>query len=223
MKVVNTEGGRILELVALEELRPVGGVYVPDFLRAITARYSFVQPPTNFEEMLKSGMKFEGGKFTLADNTVVSIKELSLHNDGIICEAFNTQIADLVLDDFVAWAIAEFKLHQPLSAPRRTYTSSIICDFEKDVEPGLGKIARLSSLLSKALGDAYGWKYKYELFRLGLNVDPRTIPQYRLTNFIFERRTGIEYSKNRFFSIAPLTTEAHIHLLEVFEAELSAN
>ena len=219
MKVVTTEGGRILDLVPLEEFRPPQGVYLPDFVSAIAARYSFASVPSNLTEAAKSGAKFETGKFML-DGSPVAIKELAVYSDGLICEAHDTRFADLVLDDFLKWATDTFKLQERLSPVRRTYTSALVCIFEKSVEFGLGKLSTVCDLLSKALSDAYGWKYQYNLNRLAFTVDPMAIPHLRSTNFIIERRLQVPYSENRYFSIAPLKTEEHVKLLETIEREL---
>jgi len=220
MKVVTTEGGRILELVPLEELRPPGGLYLPDLIGAIVQRYAFTAAP-DLAEATKTGVKFEGGKF-IHNGETVAIKELAVYSDGIICDAPNTDLAEVVLEDFRKWATAVFKLQEPISLVRRTYTSALVCDFDKLVESGLGKLSRTTELLFRALNDAYGWDYKFNLNRLAFNVDPKDIPHLRSTNFILERRVQVSYEQNRYFSIAPLTTEAHIKLLETIEQELLA-
>lgn len=219
MKVITVEGGRILDLVPLEELRPAAGVYLPDFIGAVTARYGFVTVPSDLAEATKSGAKFEMGKFML-DGSPVSIKELAIYSDGLICEAHGTRFADLILDDFLKWATDTFKLQERIGPVRRTYTSSLVCIFEKTVESGLGNLSRVCDLVSRALNDSYGWKYQYNLNRLAFNVDPKDIPHLRITNFVLERRLQSPYSENRYFSIAPLNTEKHIQLLETIEREL---
>ena len=220
MKIVTTEGGRILDLVPLEELRPPGGLYLPDLINGIMRRYAFPTPP-DLGEAAKTGAKFEGGRF-IHNGEAVAVKELSVYSDGIICDAQNTDLAEMVLDDFRVWATAVFKLQEPISLVRRTFTSALVCDFDKSIESGLGKLSCTADLLSRALNDAYGWDYKYNLNRLAFNVDPKNIPHLRATNFILERRVQVSYEQNRYFSIAPLTTAAHIKLLETIEHELLA-
>lgn len=205
MKIITTEGGRILDLVPTEEFRPQQGLYLPDFIHAIAARYSFVLAPTDLVEAAKSGAKFKSGKFNLGGKSV-SVKELALYNDGVICEATNTHTADLILDDFITWSTEAFKLQERKSPVRRTYTSALVCSFEKTVKSGLGKLSQVCDLLSKSLKNAYGWEYHYNLNRLAFNVDPGSIPHLRGTNFVIERRVQVPYSDNRYYSVAPLTT-----------------
>jgi hypothetical protein len=219
MKVVATEAGRVLDLVPLEELRSRRGVYFPDFVNAIVSRYGFVTPPASLQESMKSGAKFEIGKFTVNGEDVV-IKELGIYNDGLICEAFDTTFAELALDDFMQWAADTFGLQERTSPIQRTYTSALVCIFDKAIEAGLGKLSGICELLSRALNASYGWDYQFSLSRLAFNVDPKAIPTLRATNFILERRVQADYSENRYFSIAPLKTDEHIDLLRRLEDEL---
>jgi hypothetical protein len=123
---------------------------------------------------------------------------------------------------FFAWATATFKLQERRGPIHRTYTSALVCEFDKEVESGLGKLSEVKRLLSVALAEAYGWKYESSLFRLAFNVDPTAIPHLRNTTFILERRVQYQYSENRYFSAAPLKTAQHISLLETIERELLA-
>ncbi len=220
MKVITYEGGRVLDLVPLEEYRPAGGLYLPDFINSIRQRYSFVSA-TDLAEAMKSGAKFEMGKQVIGGETV-AIKELSVYSDGLICEAPTTNLADQILDEFVEWATVSFGLSERTTPQRRTYTNAIVCVFDKSLETGLGALGRTCGLLSQAMKDAYGWEHEFNLFRLGFNVDPKTAPNLRATNFVLERRilTPNTYSENRYYSIAPLPTVAHERLLETIERDL---
>jgi hypothetical protein len=98
----------------------------------------------------------------------------------------------------------------------------VIVEFEKEVEPALGKLARLTTVLSNSLKSAYGWNYQYNLQRLTFAVDPAAIPHLRSTQFFIERRMGTPYAANRYYSVAPFHTEEHLRLLTAIESELLA-
>jgi hypothetical protein len=221
MKLIATEGGRVLDLVPLEELRPPNGIYIPDFIQKLYARYGFSSPSPSLADAVATGVKFEHGKFDI-DGTTHVIKELSIYSDGLIGDCFNTHIADLLLDDFLTWGTETYKFRPRQTPLRRTYTSAIIVQFEKLVEPALGKLARLTTVLSNSLKSAYGWNYQYNLVRLNFQVDPTTIPALRSTQFFIERKLGAPYEENRYYSVAPFRTEEHIRILEAVETELLA-
>lgn len=219
MKVVTREGGKILDLIPTEELRPARGIFLPDFIAAINARYHFTSSPANLTEAAKSGAKFEFGKFEMKGGSAV-IKELSIYSDGFICDAHDTEIAESALDDFIEWATAEFKMQPRQSPPRRTYTSALVCIFEKEIASALGNISQMNKLFSKSLKNAYGWDYKLDVARIACQVDPKDIPQLRNTTFVIERRVQSAFSENRFYCLAPLQTPDHIELLETIERDL---
>jgi hypothetical protein len=221
MKVIATEQGQVLDIVPVEELRPPGGVYLPDFVQSITARYGFLSSPTNPLEAVSTGAKFQHGRFTV-DDTPAVIKELGIYNDGIIVNAFNTRVADLMLDDFFSWTTEKFQLRERQTHNPRTYVSVVVIEFERPTEPALGKLAQVSELFSESLNSAYGWNYEYNLQRIAFAVDPMTIPPLRNTQFFIERRLQTPYSENRWFSGAPLQTEQHLRLLEAIESQLLA-
>jgi hypothetical protein len=216
MKFVASDAGRILDRVAIEEIRPPGGVFVPDFIRALVERYQFAVLPANMADAIRDGTKFEHGKLPHEGQSVV-VKELAIYADGVISEAFDTDLADLILDDFFAWATETFKLRERQQPALRTYTSAVVIEFEKEIEPALGKMAEVCGLLSDALKSSYGWEYTYNASRLTFSVDPLAIPPYRGTTFMLERRVQTPYSENRFYSAASLRTQDHLKLLQAIE------
>lgn len=222
MKLVALEGGRLLDLVAIEEFRPAAGLYWPDLIQAMIDRYKFGIGPKELTEAIKSGVKFEHGKLVSDDDTKL-IKEFSIYTDGLIVETSDTDTADLVLDDFFAWATNTFKLRERQNQVQRTYTSAVIIEFAKEIEPALGKLEKVVGMLSAALKDSYGWDYKYNVSRLAYSVDPEEIPHLRNTQFVLERRINVNYSENRYYSIAPIRTRDHLKLLTAIETELLSN
>ncbi len=60
-----------------------------------------------------------------------------------------------------------------------------------------------------------------QLYTFRLNFDPSRIPgrlgPINPTNFLIERRVGVPYERNRYFSQANTTTEKHLELLEQIE------
>jgi hypothetical protein len=93
MKLIATEGGRVLDLVPVEEIRPSGGLYIPDVIKKINERYEFASVPQNLAEASKSGAKFEHGKIEIG-GAVQVVKELSIYSDGLISDCFDTHAAN---------------------------------------------------------------------------------------------------------------------------------
>jgi hypothetical protein len=158
----------------------------------------------------------------MVDGAPVVIKEMGIFADGLIVDTFNTDVSELVLDDLFTWARETFGIRERQSPMRRTFTSAIVVEFAESIENAFGKLSKVSQLMTSALEAAYGWKYKYDLQRVSITVDPSQIPHLRATQFFIERRLQAPYSANRYWSGAPLKTGQHTKMLEVIEAELLA-
>jgi hypothetical protein len=221
MKIVAVEQGRVLDLVPIEEIRPEGGIYLPALVNGLLQRYGFISGPKDLTEVATAGAKFLHGHFPVNGEDVV-VRELGFYSDGMIVDCHNTTFADAILDDFFKWAGETFKLRERQTPAQRTYTSVIVFDFDKAIEPILGKLLGITGMLSESLRAAYGWEYEYGLQRLAYQVDPTAVKLLRNTLFFIERRLNVAFSENRYYSGAPLRTEQHMALLAAIEQELFA-
>jgi hypothetical protein len=179
----------------------------------------FVVVPKDFAEANQSGAKFQHGRF-MVNGTPAVIKEIGIYADGLIVETFHTDVSESVLNDFSTWASETFGIRERQSPMSRTFVSSIVFEFDEDIEKAFGKLSKLAQLMASCLESAYAWKYEYNLQRLSISVDPLQIPHLRNTQFFIERRLQVPYSTNRYWSGAPLTTGQHTKFLEALETEL---
>jgi hypothetical protein len=219
MKLVSTDFGQVLQLMNMDEMRPLEGLYLPDFVKGLQQRYQFAVVPNDLLEALKTGAKFHLGKKTIGDRTIV-IKELGVYNDGLLISTTNTGDSDALVDDCIKWAIDEFGLRPAQTIIPRQYTSTVVIDFEQSVDKVLGQIEIIKNLLSYSLKSRYEWSYPISLTGISFGIDPQLLPQDRNSRFSLEKRVGIPFSHNRYFSAAPLPTEEHLKLLEQIEETL---
>jgi hypothetical protein len=219
MNLIATETGRVLQLIVMEEIRPLSGLYMPNFYQQLAERYAFVGRPQNYAEAITNGAKFQHGRLITPTKTMV-IKEIGVFNDGIISDAENTDDAEYVAHDLMTWATATFALR-----PRKTiippiYSSVVTIEFDCAIESALRGLDSIMARASAALKQTYGWEYDIRLLRLGVNADPQAAPPLRNTQFSIERRLGRPYGENRYQAIAPLRTEDHLALLAAVERDL---
>src|SRR5271155_3901524 len=102
MKLISMEHGQTLQNFQIEELRPLQGLYMPDFIRSITERYNFISPP-EMGAVEKEGAKFKNGKLVNAGKTI-HIRNFDFFKDGIIVITHNTQDSDFIITDALTWA-----------------------------------------------------------------------------------------------------------------------
>jgi hypothetical protein len=214
MKLVSMEHGQVLMSLIAEEVRPPSGYYLPDLLKAIAERYAFVTLPT-IQDALREGAKFNQGRFIDQDRTI-EIKMLGVFSDGILVTTFKTDDAVIVLEDMMSLA-EHFGFRRPLTLRPRQFGSSVIVDFDSSLDNALQAIQSVKTAFAAALQAHYGWSLEIETSRLVVACDPTNLPPQRTAELIIERRAGVPFSQNRYFSAAPLSTEAHLELLERFE------
>jgi hypothetical protein len=221
MKVITTEACQVLQLFHADDFTPAEGVYLPIVLDAIADRYEFVSVPEEFNgDDLSKGAKFKVGHVEIGGRDI-AVQQIHLYNDGVLVTAKNTKDADLATDDFCEWMIRTFKL--PDAKPRRPrkYVSTVVVEFEENLDSALRQFDKISKVLSSAITDAYQVPTNIQLNRISFNADPQTVPHLFNTQFNIERRVGIPYGDNRYHSTAPLKTEIHLGCLEHLEAALA--
>lgn len=217
MKLVSIEIGRAIQLFAADEVGPIAGLYLPELFQFVSGRYGFIKH-SDVTEASKTGAKFEQGQLKAGEKNI-NIKELSIHNDGIIVDTFNTDDSSTVVDDLFNSGKQTFRFRDPETKLPRRYVSHVVVDFNRPIDNALKGFEAIRRNLSSAYKNAYGADVIYDMSRIALAVDPQNVPQQTATEFIIERRVNVPHSKNRFYCVAPLPTQTHLALLETIERE----
>lgn len=226
MRLINTEMGRVVRLIPMEEIRPLSGIHPPTALRLVAERYAFNNVPElhrTWEEAQKDGLKFQLGKLVHGNRTI-NIGDFTLYNDGIVATSASTDDAELFFDDLLNWGKEVFGFRDLAPAGVRTlYLSNIIVELESSPDVILKSFIALSESLAKLLRATYGLNIPVHMSGVELNFDRTlTTPAWQtLTPFTLDRRVHQPYSKNICFSGAPLRTKDHLAFLEIIESTLN--
>jgi hypothetical protein len=209
MELISSQSGQSLQLVVLDEVRPLrGGVFLPDLSALIIQRYRFMGTP----EKVPPGqpVKFHTGIFPGAP---IPIEELGIYNDGIIITSTTTDDADVIMDDFLAWITEQYRLREPTTIIPRTYQSTIIVSLNGPLNRFINNFQKAGNLLS----EAFGAPSPLSVTRLA--VGPQPPGQYPFqTTWTIEARVAQPFVPNRYMSLAPLPTAAHVALLDELES-----
>ena len=210
MKLLGIESSRIVCLMQFH--RPGGQLYLPDAMAGLVKRYSFVKAPGP-EQALP--FTFTVGKFKNAQ-----IAEFSIYNDGfIVSSASDTDLLDAFLEDFLSCAIKEFGVVQMTAAkPEKFYESSIIVKSTSDLPGSLRPENDITGVLADAMKSA---KISAPLNFTGFifDFDPASFAGKRKPfRLIVDRRVGVPFSENIFYSQAPFRTKDHLRVLSSLEA-----
>jgi hypothetical protein len=181
-----------------------------DLTAEIVNRYRFASYPTQPNPAQTA--KFETGVAVLGGINM-PITDLQIFSDGVIVTSRNTDDADAVLDDFFIWAIPRFGLREPTTKLPRTYTSKIIVEFDTSLD----KFVSNFESMKKILAEKFNSKEELHAIRLTIGPHPAGTFPY-MTTWQIEPRSGQPFVPNRYFSSAPLSTAAHIEMLDALEA-----
>lgn len=215
MRVLNILSSRVTWLFETVELNPRGLSLHPVYA-GLKNKYEFSTPKSREEvNNADGGVKFLNGSFRPNGGASLSV-ELTVYSDGLVALTnAETSVTEAFLNDMIGFVQKQYELHfEPAIVRQRRYGSSLLIESER----GLSRVSELLSGISEALSDETGSAYEATGITLGCDA---SLPSNGLAPFVIERRTDIPFSANRFFSSAPVTTEAHKNLLKRLESALA--
>jgi hypothetical protein len=205
---------RVIFFIESVELNPRGAAYYPDIVKGLVERYGFQKFPEKFEDFdEQKGVVFSSGR--LGKRTV---EKVTIHNWGLTLDTTSsTRDSEELLIEALTWSAEHLKLHyNPDLVKRKAYVSHVI--FYSDapllsMNPVLDVVA---NRISKEVTDNLKFPYVFHPRGISLSIDPaeQRIP---IQAFSIERREGIAFAENKYWSAAPVSTDTHIALIEEFE------
>lgn len=212
MELVSCETGQALQLINMDEIRPVrGGVFLPDILSNIKERYRFQSFVPRTDQT--NAIKFDLGVAKLEELTI-PISSIEIYNDGIAVNARHTDDADAVMDDFLKWSSESYDFREPQHVIPRRHQSRIIVDIDRSAGDLFFKNFKL---LNSIVGGSLGSEKSSEVTQIMFGPHPPGEYPF-LHTWLFQPRIGQPHVPNRYFSAAPLSTSAHVDMLSRLEA-----
>lgn len=215
MELISAESGQSLQLIHMDEVRPLrGGVFGPDLRNAIMGRYRFqsfaAQTEPNQPLKLETGTKEING-------LNIPITSLEIYTDGIIINTHHTNDSDAVMDDFIGWISETIQLRQPRTWLPRRYFSRIVVDLTRPAgETFIANFVKLNEIVATALGATQSLEPQ-------ITFAPHPPGELQASRtWIFQPRIGQPYAPNRYFSVAPLATMPHFEMLCTLETTASS-
>jgi hypothetical protein len=180
-------------------------------------KYRFASFPKNLLDVnSEKALTFQAGSFvnSKGENVLVS---LAVYNNGLAADvSSSTDDSDEFLKEVAAEISKNFGLSVPSSAGK-AYVSQLEAEFQFSLAAVNPKLASLAELLSATVKPIDGKRKEFDFGVLHLwteDTNPTTSP----APFRFERKIGLPFSSNRYFSQAALKTQEHREFLERFEA-----
>src|ERR1700694_4091856 len=209
---------RTLWFVESFDLNPQGKAFYPDIVAGIVEKCRFSKFPQKLEDFdEEKGVEFLGGRW--GD---VTVEVMKVFRNGIMLDTrVSTVESDRILGEALSWAASTFNLEYNLKMiVRRAYVSNLT--FYTEV-PILGRqdspASKLAQRTKQIFGDITGDKTPWQ--PILLTVHSESMPRKPIhAPFTIQRRAETAFSENKYYSEAPLPTDAHLALLEGFEADV---
>lgn len=139
------------------------------------------------------------------------IDNLSIHNDGMLIKANNTEHAEAFFEDLSNWLMDEHGCREV--STKSLYLSEIIVDFERPITNALSNYDKIVNVILSGVNEVQ----KAEAAIFNSLVIEFVTSSGNIPRFIIERRKGSNVEDERYFCSAPLATKQHLKVLEELE------
>ncbi|MGO8731631.1 MAG: hypothetical protein ACLQVM_02435 [Terriglobia bacterium] len=218
MKLLTVSLARVSLLFDVSLMNPKG-ISLQEIFNQLTERYHFSKAPQHPLDLNdQKALAFQAGTFSNSKKLPIGIG-LLIYNNGVAADTFSsTDDCIEFLGDARSWLTTSFGLVIPEpSEMNRGYLSNV--EVQSSISLGAlnPKLApfvkRIQSKAKLIDGKPRNFKvtsiacWAEDAFDLATHVA-----------FRFERKIGVPFANNRYFSAASLSTKEHLEFLEEFEA-----
>lgn len=215
MKLLEIVTGRCLRLFRV--IHPHGGLLIPELAHATQARYQFVRGPENLGEVVSTKTAiFEHGTFNRR-----LVKRIAFGDGFFACDVQGkTDDAEALANDIEAWAIELGYQRKDDGVTATAYASEVEFSLSIAASARLKELAAFGGKVGEFVRSYGNESGDYALDRIGFIADPTAFQLLRTVPFAIERRAGLPFSKDLWYSAAPLRTDDHLTLLGEYAALL---
>jgi hypothetical protein len=217
MQIASVLLARFYGLFEITELNRSGTVYYPEVVAGLVERYGFMKYPTKPEEFdEEKGIEFIGGR---SGKRV--IEKLVILSSGIYLDTgIDTDASESLWFELMEWAVQTLGVSfSPEIVTRRVYVSSLIFRTEVPMLAVHPMCAEIGRIASEQVERNYGRSLNYEPAGISIAFD-QTLTKLGTAAFTVQRREGVPFSENKYFSSAPVKTDIHIELLQMWETAI---
>jgi hypothetical protein len=223
MKLIISTNGTAAVRVSADDVIPKLGFMARDIIEFVANAYKFFVRPTippNIAPFALQNLIFQSGELVSGDNKW-PIVQLVIGPNSEIITATTTEMADVILDDYMARLDSAFGFRFAAASKERIYQSNVVVEFDGAFGEKLETFKKIEAILNRATARTQQFKLKRLAFGYGdIQSQINSVEDLAQCDFVIDHRNGEDYSRNRYFSSAPLPTDAHVKVLEEIERAL---
>ena len=210
---------RYYGLIQIDDLNLNGVLYYPELIAALVERYGFMKYPTGVDTLDENkGIEFIGGR---SGKRV--IEKLVILDSGIYLDtAINTAASVALWHELMEWAVQRFGLtFKPEMVKRAAYVSNVTFHTDVPILALNPMLAEIGAVTTAEVERNFSRRLDYEPAAISITFD-QLLTKIGTAAFTIQRREGVPFGENKYFSTAPLKTEIHLDLLERWERAVQA-
>lgn len=212
-----TFNGELWHFVEIDELRALRRIALIDIVKALMTAFQFAGGPNAIPEK-DQGLVFREGVLKTGDSSI-AIERLEVFGDGVhVSVGSTTDDADRVFSA-IKRLLIEIGGRDDLKTRLSYHVSTIVADFSNNIDGLISSFTEISNFVSSKLDHPT----KLRLNSLAFLANPLDNNYSRLafqnlnpSLFRIEPRAN-SASENRYFSIANMTTENHLKVLQMLD------
>jgi hypothetical protein len=200
-----------------DEIRPPHATYFLTWVDQLKKKFNFVTAPLVLPSPGEPVVYREG--VVAINGREIVIREMTVFNDGIsVYVPSSTDDAAIALGAILEFATT-LGVKTPITPPQQFFESNLVFELYKPIDSLIVHYEMLSNLINKHIGGPG----HSSVTALSFSSDPALIaPKVNSTVFRIERRANTPFERNRYFSFANMTTEAHVEVVSKLELLLKA-
>lgn len=217
MEIASVLLARYYGLVEIGDLNRDGTVYYPEVAAALVERYGFIKYPTKPEDFDESkGIEFISGR---SGKRV--IEKLVILNSGIYLDTLiDTATSEALWLELMDWAIEKLGVtFRPDMVQRKAYVSTVTFNTEVPMLALHPVLQQVANIATTEVENNFKRRLEYEPVIASLSAD-LTASKIGTAAFTVQRREGVPFDENKYFSTAPLKSNIHVELLQTWESAM---
>jgi hypothetical protein len=212
----------VIRAESVRALRPIAGDlgYPPTAVGHLVKQYGFLGLPKS-EDLANidpaKGLTFTSGRL-VTQQREIAIDFLQVFPSGLsVTTHTSTNESDFLLEHILRWSREQFGLdYEPLKTGT-AHGSQLEVRLEKPLAELFPHLSVVSKAISDNLDPWWETKMAFELVHLNFGVDKSKYPAFPPQGFRLERRDGVPFEQNAYYSEAAMPTEKHIEVLSLLE------
>ena len=204
-----------------DEIRSVRSLSLQEIINTVAGTFNFFAWPTKIPGPQEGGFNFDHGILKEDGSEEIVIRQLVIYQAAIhLTVAGNSNCADRVLEKLIE-IFLKMGARIPSTPPLKYYRSTIVCDFDKTIDPLFSHLEKITSFIQAGVSNALARNVAIHASGIAFSGDPSTLPKefavYNPTLFSINRKTDIEFSRNRCTCFANMKTDDHLKALKEIE------